>query len=326
MSFLDLLKAIILGLVEGLTEFAPVSSTGHMIIVDDMWLQTTQLLGSKYVANTFKVVIQLGSILAVLVVFRNRFIDLLGLSRFMDRKGRVGQTEDARTAGEKGRTGDGHVPGQLGAGQDLGTPPLAEDGEFQQRQSRHGQPRLKLAQVIVGLVPAGILGVLLEDFIDEYLFSTATVLIGLVLGAVLMIAADRFAPKRAKVETVDQITYKQAFTIGLFQCLAIWPGFSRSGSTISGGVLLGLSHRAAADFTFIMAVPIMAGASGISLLKNLQYFTPEALPFFIAGFISAFVFALLSIRFFLKLINRIKLVPFAVYRIVLALVIWVVFF
>ncbi|MGN8769726.1 undecaprenyl-diphosphate phosphatase [Paenibacillus barengoltzii] len=282
MNLLELMKAIILGLVEGLTEFAPVSSTGHMIIVDDMWLKTEELLGSKYVANTFKVVIQLGSILAVLVVFRNRFIDLLGLSRWMPKA----KGEAARQSG----------------------------------------PRLKLMQVIVGLIPAGILGVLFEDFIDEHLFSTATVLIGLVIGALLMIAADRFAPKRASVDTVDQITYKQALGIGLFQCLSIWPGFSRSGSTISGGVLLGLSHRAAADFTFIMAVPIMAGASLISLMKNLEYFTIDALPFFVIGFISAFVFALLAIRFFLKLIDRIKLVPFAVYRILLALVIWVVYF
>ncbi|GJM73055.1 hypothetical protein HMSSN036_52710 [Paenibacillus macerans] len=128
------------------------------------------------------------------------------------------------------------------------------------------------------------------------------------------------------METVDQITYKQAFTIGLFQCLSIWPGFSRSGSTISGGVLLGLSHKAAADFTFIMAVPIMAGASALSLVKNLQYFTSDTLPFFIAGFISAFLFALLSIRFFLKLVGRVKLVPFAVYRILLAIVIYFAFF
>ncbi|MFD1178792.1 undecaprenyl-diphosphate phosphatase [Paenibacillus puldeungensis] len=297
MDIIGIIKAIILGLVEGLTEFAPVSSTGHMIIVDDMWLQTQQLLASKYVANTFKVVIQLGSILAVVVVFWKRFIDLLGLSRFLKGKGNH-KLQSASEADHLALTG----------------------------QSGVNPPRLKLAQVIVGLIPAGILGTLTEDYIDEYLFSTSTVLIGLVLGAVLMIIADRFGPKEPTVKTVDQITYKQALTIGLFQCFSVWPGFSRSGSTISGGVLMGVSHRAAADFTFIMAVPIMVGASGISLFKNLQYFTPEALPFFIAGFISAFVFALLSIRFFLKLINRIKLVPFAVYRILLAIVIWVVYF
>src|SRR4030095_6184667 len=117
-----------------------------------------------------------------------------------------------------------------------------------------------------------------------------------------------------------------ALSVGLIQCLSLWPGFSRSGSTISGGVLLGMSHRAAADFTFIMAVPIIAGASLLSLAENWQYFTMESLPFFIAGFLSAFVFALISIRFFLKLINKIKLVPFDIYRIVLAAVIYIVYF
>ncbi|CAH1194829.1 Undecaprenyl-diphosphatase [Paenibacillus auburnensis] len=286
MELLTIIKAIILGIVEGLTEFAPVSSTGHMIIVDDMWLKSQEFLG-KYTANTFKVVIQLGSILAVVIIFRNRFIDLLGLKRFSRKE---------MTA----------VPD--------GVPQVETEG------------RLKLAQVIVGLIPAGIFGFLFEDYIDEHLFSTSTVLIGLVVGAVFMICADRFAPKKVKTESVDQITYRQAISVGLIQCISLWPGFSRSGSTISGGVLLGMSHRAAADFTFIMAVPIMAGASMISLIKNWQYFTLDALPFFIAGFISAFLFALISMRFFLKLINRIKLLPFAIYRILLALVVYLIWF
>jgi undecaprenyl-diphosphatase len=276
MELLLFIKAIILGLVEGATEFAPVSSTGHMIIVDDLWLQSEKFL-TQHGANTFKVVIQLGSILAVVVTFWERFFDLLGLGRF--RKGQV----------EK-------------------------------------QSRLKLTQVIVGLIPAGVLGVLFNDYIDDHLFSTATVLIGLVIGAVFMILADLIGPKNPKVQSVDEISYGQALAIGLFQCFSLWPGFSRSGSTISGGVLMGMSHRAAADFTFIMAVPIMAGASLLSLLKNWQYMTMDSLPFFIAGFISAFIFALLSIRFFLKLIDKIKLLPFAIYRIVLAIVIYLIFF
>lgn len=276
MDFIMILKAIILGFVEGMTEFAPVSSTGHMIIVDDMWLNTKEFL-SKYEANTFKVVIQLGSILAVVIIFKERFMEMLGLG---------------------GKS----------------------------KNSEEKQSRLKLSQVIVGLIPAGILGVLFEDYIDEHLFSTETVLIGLVIGAFLMIFADIFGGKDPKTVSVDQITYKQALSIGLIQCFSLWPGFSRSGSTISGGVLLGLSHRAAADFTFIMAVPIMAGASFLSLIKNLEYFSVDALPFFIAGFISAFVFALISIRFFLKMINKVKLIPFAIYRIVLAGVIYFIFF
>ncbi|MEW9050233.1 MAG: undecaprenyl-diphosphate phosphatase [Neobacillus sp.] len=276
MDFILIIKALILGLVEGLTEFAPVSSTGHMIIVDDMWLQSEEFLG-KYGANTFKVVIQLGSILAVVVTFKDRFIDLLGFGK-------------VRTKLSSGRTN-----------------------------------RLKLSQVMVGLIPAGVFGVLFEDYIDEYLFSTETVLIGLVIGAIFMIIADKFGPKSPKIDSVDQITYKQALTVGLIQCFSLWPGFSRSGSTISGGVLIGMSHRAAADFTFIMAVPIMAGASFLSLIKNLEYMTMDALPFFIVGFISAFIFALISIRFFLRLINKIKLVPFAIYRIILALIIYLIY-
>jgi len=276
MEFIEMIKAIILGLVEGLTEFAPVSSTGHMILVDDMWLKSEEFLG-KYPANTFKIVIQLGSILAVVVVFWKRLVDLLGLNRILNKNAVV------------------------------------------------SKQRLKLSQVIVGLIPAGVFGVLFEDYIDEYLFSTETVLIGLVLGAILMIIADRYAAKDPSAKSVDQITYKQALSVGLIQCFSLWPGFSRSGATISGGVLMGMSHRAAADFTFIMAVPIMAGASFLSLLKNWQYFEADAIPFFILGFISAFIFALISIKFFLKLIDRIKLTPFAIYRIVLVLII-VIFF
>jgi len=276
MHLLELIKAIILGLVEGLTEFAPVSSTGHMIIVDDMWLKSAKFL-TKHGANTFKVVIQLGSILAVVVTFKDRFVNLLSLGHYSKR-------------------------------------------------TVHGHGRLKLSQVIVGLIPAGVLGLLFDDYIDEHLFSTSTVLIGLVIGAVLMLLADYVGPKNPKTKTVDDITYTQALAVGLFQCLSLWPGFSRSGSTISGGVLFGMSHRVASDFTFIMAVPIMAGASLLSLLKNWQYITIGDLPIFIIGFISAFIFAMLSIRFFLKLIDRIKLVPFAIYRIVLAAVIYFVFF
>ncbi|MEH7443901.1 undecaprenyl-diphosphate phosphatase [Bacillus sp. JJ1122] len=274
MNLWELFVAFILGLVEGLTEFAPVSSTGHMIIVDDLLLHSKDLF-TEQVANTFKVVIQLGSILAVVIVFKDRFMNLLGLNK-------------------KESFGD-------------------------------STGRLSLLKVIVGLIPAGVTGVLFEDYIDEHLFSVETVIIGLVIGAILLILADRLQPKNLKTEDVDQITYKQAFGVGLFQCLGLWPGFSRSGSTIAGGVLLSMSHRAASDFTFIMAVPIMLGASGISLLKNWQYFSIDALPFFIVGFISAFVFALIFIKFFLKLINKIKLVPFAIYRIILAGLIYFIF-
>ncbi|WP_074034218.1 undecaprenyl-diphosphate phosphatase [Exiguobacterium sp. AT1b] len=277
MEWYELFVGFLLGVVEGLTEFAPVSSTGHMILVDGLWLNSSQFLGQE-VANTFKIVIQLGSILAVVVVFRDRFKALLN-------------------------------PKWL----------------FTLRQNEAVR-QLNLIHILIGLLPAGVLGVLFEDYIDTHLFSVKTVLIGLVIGAFFMIAADLSGVKRQTTATLDDITYKQALGVGLIQCFSLWPGFSRSGSTISGGVLLGMSHRAAADFTFIMAVPIMFGASALSLYSKWTYFTFDTLPVFIVGFISAFLFALISIKFFLKLINKVKLMPFAVYRIVLAIVIYVLYF
>ncbi|WP_433750981.1 undecaprenyl-diphosphate phosphatase [Falsibacillus pallidus] len=274
MHLWNLFVAAILGLVEGLTEFAPVSSTGHMVIVDDMFLKSEKLLTPE-IATVFKVVIQLGSILAVVVVFRNRFFDLLGLKRM--------KSED---------------------------------------EVHHH--KLNLLQVIVGLLPAVILGLLFDDYIEAHLFSVNTVIVGLIAGAILMLIADWKAKRTPAVDTVDKLTYKHALIIGLSQCLALWPGFSRSGSTISAGVMSGLSHKAAADFTFIMAVPIMAGASALSLLKHASAITSDVIPFFIVGFVSAFIVALISIKFFLALINRIKLVPFAIYRIVIAVILFLI--
>jgi undecaprenyl-diphosphatase len=274
MDIFELIKALILGFVEGMTEFAPVSSTGHLIIVDDMWLKSQEFLG-KYPANTFKIVIQLGSILAVVVVLWKRLFSLVGLYKI--------------------------------------------DGKKMNN-------RFNLMHVIVGMLPAVILGFAFKDLIDDYLFRVETVIAALVVGAVLMIGADKLGPKNPKVKTLDQISYRQAFTVGLVQCFSLWPGFSRSGATISGGVLFGMNHRTAADFTFIMAVPIMMGASLVSVLKNWDHMSMDYLSFYIVGFVSAFVFALISIRFFLKLISKVKLMPFAIYRLILAAILAIIVF
>lgn len=267
MDFYELIKALILGFVEGMTEFAPVSSTGHLIIVDDMWLKIDKFLGEDS-AITFKIVIQLGSILAVVVVFWKRLFSLVGFYK-MDNVEKVS--------------------------------------------------RFNLLHVIIGLLPAVVIGFIFKDYIDR-LFKVETVIGALVVGSLLMIIADKFGPRNPKIKTLDQITYKQAFMVGIVQCLSLWPGFSRSGATISGGVLFGMTHRTAADFTFIMAVPIMIGASLVSVLGNLEHISMNDMSFYIVGFVSAFVFSLISIRFFLRLISRIKLVPFAIYRIILAIV------
>lgn len=274
MELFDLIKALILGFVEGMTEFAPVSSTGHLIIIDDMWLRTKDFLGDRS-AFTFKIVIQLGSILAVVIVFWKRLFSLVGLYKI--------------------------------------------DGQKMNSS-------FNLLHVIIGMLPAVIIGFALKDIIDEQLSGVETVIFALVAGSILMIVADKFGPKKPWVNTLDQITYKQAFTVGLVQCLSLWPGFSRSGATISGGVLFGMNHKTAADFTFIMAVPIMAGASLVSVVKNWEDLSMDDLSFYIVGFISAFIFALISIRFFLKLISRVKLMPFAIYRLVLAAVLAIIIF
>jgi len=275
-DIIELLKALILGFVEGMTEFAPVSSTGHMIIVDDMWLKTEEFLG-MYPANTFKIVVQLGSILAVIVVMWKQMLNLVGLYKI-------------------------------------------------EGQSKSVKGHFNLAHVIVGMLPATIIGFAAKDFIDDHLFKVEHVIYALVAGAILMIIADKFATKKPSVDSLDKISYGLAFKVGLVQCLSLWPGFSRSGATISGGVLFGMSHRVAADFTFIMAVPIMAGASLVSVLKNWDTLSMDYIGFYVVGFISSFIFALLSIKFFLALISKVKLMPFAIYRLVLAAVLAVIIF
>lgn len=129
--------------------------------------------------------------------------------------------------------------------------------------------------------------------------------------------------KKPAAETLDQVTYRQALIVGLFQCFALVPGFSRMGATLSGGLLAGMSHKTASEFTFIMALPIMFGASLKDLYESWDYLSVDDLPLFITGFVTAFIVAMIAVKFFLKLINRIKLIPFAIYRFVLAAAFWI---
>ncbi|OXM83266.1 undecaprenyl-diphosphate phosphatase [Paenibacillus rigui] len=258
----DFISAIILGMIEGLTEFLPVSSTGHLILAGE-------LLGFEGdAATTFKIVIQLGAVMAVLLLYWSRYMSMLkGLLAF-----------------------DFSAPKKLNA-----------------------------LHMIISMVPALIVYLLLKDFIKGRLFGPGPVLIGLIIGGMLMIIASR-ARIKVTAESTDEITYKQALGIGLFQCLALWPGFSRSGSTISGGLLLGTSQKAAADFTFMISVPVMLGATVLDLYDSRDLLTGDALLLFLIGFITAFVVAMLAVVTFLNLIKRLKLEWFAIYRFVLAIV------
>ncbi|KAA1278149.1 undecaprenyl-diphosphate phosphatase [Citrobacter pasteurii] len=267
----SLLVAAILGVVEGLTEFLPVSSTGHMIIVG-------HLLGFEGdTAKTFEVVIQLGSILAVVVMFWRRLFGLIGIH--------FGKTPHEGT----------------------------------------GKGRLTLGHILLGMIPAVVLGLIFHDTIKS-LFNPINVMYALVVGGVLLIAAECLKPKEPRAPGLDDMTYRQAFMIGCFQCLALWPGFSRSGATISGGMLMGVSRYAASEFSFLLAVPMMMGATALDLYKSWSFLTAADIPMFAVGFVTAFFVALVAIKTFLQLIKRISFIPFAIYRFIVAAAVYVVFF
>lgn len=250
--------AVIVGIVEGLTEYIPVSSTGHMILVGHMLNFTGKL------ADVFDVFIQLGAILSVLVVYRQKFVFMLDTHHWFRKRGP------------------------------------------------------SLFNLAVAMFPACLLGLLGHGIIKNYLFGTTTVIIGLIIGGLFMIAAEKMR-RRFKVTDVDQITTAQAFKIGLFQCLSLWPGFSRSGSTIAGGLLFGISRKAAADFSFIMAVPLMFLACFYDLLKVAGDLNASDFGVLAVGFITSFIVAYLSILWFLKFLGKSTLTGFAIYRFFVAI-------
>lgn len=262
----DVIKAIILGIIEGLTEFLPVSSTGHLILAGDL------LNFEGDAAITFKIVIQLGAVMAVLILYWKRYIQIGSNLIKMD---------------------------------------------FSQGKG------LNVIHMILAMLPALIVYLLLKDTIKSQLFGPTPVLIGLVIGGLLMISAAR--SRRTEIaDTMDEINYRQAFGIGLFQCLALWPGVSRSGSTISGGLLLGTSQKAAADFTFIISVPVMFGATMLDLYDSRDLLSSNDMYLMFIGFMTSFVVAMIAIVTFIKLIKRLRLEWFALYRFVLAALFYVI--
>ena len=232
------LIAVIVGIVEGLTEFLPVSSTGHMIIVGHVLGFEGQL------ADVFDVFVQLGAILSVVFIYKERF------ARFF--------TKD---------------------GWDI-------------------NKGLSVWHVAAGIVPVMLVAFFLYHYIKEYLFSPFTVAIGLFLGGLLLMFAEyRTKGREAElVDDVDKISIRQAVWVGIYQFLSLWPGFSRSGSTIAGGLLVGLTRSAAANYTFVIAVPLMFVACIYDLLKNLQYLSAGDLQVLVIGFVVSFIVAYISVN------------------------------
>lgn len=259
----DHLLATILGAIEGLTEFLPVSSTGHLILAGN------SLGFTGPTAATFEIFIQLGAILAVVVLYFKRFLSLLDFN-------------DTQRGGFVGMSG--------------------------------------LVKLAVACAPAFFFGALLHKSIKVHLFAPLPVAIALLLGGLVLIYIERVI-KPPAVHSIDEISLKQAFTIGLFQCLALWPGVSRSGSTIVGALICGISREAAAEFSFLVAVPVMCAATIFDLLKSFSSLSIADVPLFAIGFIVSFLSALLAIRVFISLLQKYSLAPFGYYRIALGIVV-----
>ena len=254
MDFWTAIQAVILGVVEGLTEFLPISSTGHQIIVADL----LDFTGDRF--NAFNIIIQLGAILAVVWEFRRKIIDVV--------------------------TG-------------LPTQPKAQ--------------RFTI-NLLIAFLPAVVLGVIFADLIHHYLFNPITVATALVVGGIIMLWAER-REHTVHAETVDDITWKDALKVGFAQCLAMIPGTSRSGSTIIGGLLFGLSRKTATEFSFFLAMPTMVGAAVYSGYKYRDLFQPADLPVFAIGFVTSFIFAMIAVKGLLKFIASHSYAAFAWYRI-----------
>lgn len=266
---LEILKAILYGIVEGITEWLPISSTGHLILLDEF----LKLKVSDSFFEMFEVVIQLGAILAVIVLFFNK------LNPFAPSKNVV----------EKKCTWD------------------------------------LWFKVVVAVIPSAVIGVFLDDFLDEHLYNYIVVAIALIVYGVAFILIEK-SKKNTKtlVNTVDDINYKTAFKIGFFQSLALIPGTSRSGSTILGGMLIGTSRPAAAEFSFFMAIPTMLGASLLKVVKFVldgAVMTGSEIAILIVGCVVSFVVSMVTIKGLMSYVQKHTFSAFGVYRIVLGIVV-----
>ena len=273
MIIIELLKSLLYGIVEGITEWLPVSSTGHLILLGE-WIP---LQVSDSFGEMFDVVIQLGAILAVIVLFFHK------LNPFSQKKSSL------------------------------------------EKKSTWGL----WFRVLVAVIPSGIVGILLDDWLDATLYNYITVAVALIVYGVVFLLIEHFKPEgSAHVTDARQLTYRTAFLIGVFQVLALIPGTSRSGSTIIGAMLLGLSRAAAAEFSFFMAIPTMAGASLVKVAKFVgdgMTMAPQEWAILAVGCVSAFVVSLISIRFLMDFVKKHSFAPFGLYRIALGAVVLLYF-
>ena len=263
MDLMLLIKAAVMGVVEGLTEFLPISSTGHLILAG------TLLDFHDERAKVFEIAIQTGAIFAVIIVFWQRI-----------------------------------------------------------RATIVGLPSERVAQrfalnVVIGCVPAVLLGLLLGKAIKAHLFTPTVVALAFIAGAFVILWAERRPPSAARVQSLDELTPLDALKVGLAQCFGLIPGTSRSGATIIGGMLFGLSRQVATDFSFFLGIPILIGAGGYSLYKERALLSAADIPMFAVGLLFAFLSAWVCIRWLLRYVASHSFVPFAWYRIAFGVLILV---
>ena len=268
--FFDILKTILFGIVEGITEWLPISSTGHLLILQSM---VGEIISHDFM-EMFDVVIQLGAILAVVVIYFHK------LNPFSPKK----------TAIEKQNTINLWI------------------------------------KVIVACLPAAVIGLLLDDWLDKNLFKTSVVAVTLILyGIAFIVVEERHRGKKFKYKDLNTLPLSVAIGIGMFQVLALVPGTSRSGATILGGMILGASRYVSAEFTFFLAIPVMFGASLLKLVKFGLSFTGMEVAILLVGMISAFIVSVIVIRFLMAYIKKHDFKVFGWYRIVLGVIVLLYF-
>lgn len=271
MNFIEILKAVILGIIQGITEWLPISSTGHLILFDNIW----PMASTPEFFEVFKVVIQFGSILAVLVLFFHK------LNPFSKIKSR--------------------------------------------REKRETFNLWK--KVVAGCIPIVIVGLPLDMILEDYLSSVYIIAATLILYGIAFIVIES-RKKRPTMRTINELTYKTAFFIGCFQVLAAIPGTSRSGATILGAVILGCSRYVASEFSFFLAIPVMAGASGLKLIKyfiKVGMFSGTEWMLLLIGTLVSFIVSIFAIRMLLSYIRKHDFKVFGVYRIILGIIVIIYF-
>lgn len=287
MAFLDWLKILVLGIVEGITEWLPISSTGHMILVDALWKSENSVLTPEFM-EMFTVVIQFGAILAVIVLYFKK------LWPFHSKKLRSQRSWFAEHSDNKA----------IGAVQDF-----CDSYCFMDKI-------VMWLKILVSCLPAVIIGLPLDDWMDEHLYTPVIVALMLILYGVAFLFIERYNKKRTpRINTIAELTWKDAALIGVFQVLALVPGTSRSGATILGGILIGASRGLAAEYTFFLAVPVMFGASLLKIVKFGFGFTGTQLGVLLLGMAVAFAVSIIAIKFLIGYIKKHDFSAFGWYRI-----------